>query len=141
MNAKQDMRSGCAIANALDILGDRWTMIIIRDLMFTNRNEFGHMLNSGEGISTNILSERLARLQCHSVITKEPHPDHGKKFCYSLTDKGRKLAPTLIELSLWATDSIDNTMVPPVLFEMMKKDRKELLRKVNAQEAIVILDL
>lgn len=141
MAAIQDKRSGCAIANALEILGDRWTLVIIRDLMFTNRNEFGHFLASGEGISTNILTERLKRLQRYGVISKEPHPEHGKKYCYSLTEKGLKLAPTLIELSLWSIDAINGTKVPQVLFDLMENDREKLLRMLEARETIVTIDL
>lgn len=141
MTTVTDMRSGCAIANALEILGDRWTLIIIRDLMFTNRNEFGHFLNAGEGISTNILTERLNRLQCYGIIEKQPHPTHGKKFRYALTRQGKKLLPTLIELSQWSIDSIDNTMMPAVLLEMIKKDPDEVVRRVNAGDAIVELEL
>ncbi len=142
MKTKIDnMRTQCAVANALEILGDRWTMLIIRDLMFTNRREFGHFLNSGEGISTNILSERLERLQSHGIISKQPHPEHGKKFIYQLTDTGLKLAPTIIELTLWATQSIKNTYGPPHVLEMMKKDKQKLIDLINQRECLVELEL
>jgi len=138
---QQEPRSSCAIANGLEILGDRWTMLIIRDLMFTNRNEFGHLLHSGEGISTNILSERLDRLQCWGVIEKLPHPTHGKKFVYELTDKGAGLASVLIEFALWSEESIEGAFIPPSIKEMMLKDRENLLQKINAREPIIYLEL
>ncbi|MCO7222847.1 helix-turn-helix domain-containing protein [Pleionea sp. CnH1-48] len=141
MTSIDKMRSACAVANGLEILGDRWTLLIIRDLMFTNRREFGHFLNAGEGISTNILSERLERLQCHGIISKQPHPDHGKKNIYELTDQGIALAPTMIELTLWALDSIQNTFAPPQVIELMKKDKEKLLQLIRQRTVLVEVPL
>ena len=135
------MRSECAVANGLEILGDRWTLLIVRDMMFTNRSELGHFLNSREGISTNILTERLERLQSHGIINKQLHPEHGKKFIYQLTDTGIKLAPTIIELTLWATQNIENTFTPPDFLDMMKKSRKKLINRINKKECLMELDL
>ncbi|WP_346839640.1 helix-turn-helix domain-containing protein [Microbulbifer sp. SAOS-129_SWC] len=134
-------RSPCALANGLEILGDRWTLLIIRDLMFTNRREFRHFLAAGEGISTNILTDRLQRLQCAGVISKRPHPDHGKKFVYELTGVGRALAPTVIEFGLWAVRSIDGSLLPPVLLDMMENQRDELIEKVARGDCLLELDL
>jgi len=141
MTKIEDMRSQCAIANGLEILGDRWTLLIIRDLMFTNRREFGHFMQAGEGISTNILSDRLQRLQCHGVITKEAHPEHGRKFIYQLTDKGLKLAPMVIELTLWGNETIEDTFVPPPILKMMKTDREKLIGLINSKVYLVEVDL
>jgi len=137
----ENMRSQCPIANALEILGDRWTLLIIRDLMFTNRREFGHFLKSGEGISTNILTDRLDKLQCFGIISKQPHPKHGKKFIYDLTELGLKLAPTIIEFTLWSLDTVENTFVPPKILEMMRNDRKKLISLINKKECLVEVDL
>jgi len=134
-------RSKCAIANGLEILGDRWTLLIIRDLLFTNRNEFGHLLKSGEGISTNILTERLERLQCYGVIEKLPHPNHGRKFIYQLTDKGRGLAPVLIEFANWSKEALAGAFIPPPLDEMIQKDKKGLIQRVKKGETLFHLDL
>jgi len=141
MTKIKDMRSPCAIANGLEILGDRWTLLIIRDLMFTNRREFSHFLQAGEGISTNILAERLQRLQCHGVITKASHPEHGKKFIYQLSDTGLKLAPLIIELTLWGSEAIENTFVPRHVLEMMKTNKAKLLDQLNARQCLIELDL
>lgn len=134
-------RSPCAIANGLEVLGDRWTLLIIRDLMFTNRNEFGHLLHSGEGISTNILSDRLQRLQCWGIVEKLPHPEHGRKFIYRLTDRGRALAPVLIEFALWAKQSIAGANIPEPVLTKIKKDRAGLLAMIHRGEPVVKLDL
>lgn len=134
-------RSPCAIANGLDLLGDRWTLLIIRDLMFTNRNEFGHLLNAGEGISTNILTERLDRLQRCEVIEKLPHPSHGRKSTYRLTDRGLALAPVLIEFALWSREALDGALIPTPILDMMLKDRNTMLKKIARREPLVTLEL
>lgn len=137
----ESSRSNCALANGLDILGDKWTMLIIRDLMLTNRNEFGHFLNANEGISTNILTERLNRLQQFDVIEKLSHPSHGRKFIYQLTDKGMALAPVLIELALWSHSVIEKTFIPDEIYQLMVNNREIIYQKVQAREPLVILDL
>ncbi len=134
-------RSKCALANGLEILGDRWSLLIIRDLMFTNRREFSHFLNSGEGISTNILSDRLERLQNAGVISKKPHPSHGKKFIYDLTELGVALAPTIVELNLWACSAIDGTRVPRRALDMMRNHREKLLEMIAQRQPLYELDL
>ncbi len=134
-------RSPCAISSGLEILGDRWTLLIVRDLMFTNRCEFGHFLHAMEGISTNILTERLERLQCSGIIEKLPHPEHGKKFIYRLTERGIALAPMLIELSLWGYAHVAGTFIPPAIYTMMMNDRSALLKKIAAREPLVTLEL
>ena len=133
-------RSECSLSSGLEILGDKWTLLIIRDLMFTNRQEFGHFLQSGEGISTNILTERLQRLQYYGLILKNPHPDHGKKYIYTLTDEGIKLAPTIFEFTLWASQSIENTFVPPQILSAIKNDQAKLLKLIKKRIPLVELD-
>ena len=130
-------RSPCPLANSLDILGDKWTLLIIRDLLITDRREFGHFLYAGEGISTNILTERLERLQHAGLITKQPHPEHGKKFIYELTDSGLALAPTIIEMTLWGHRHLNNTDMPRALLSMMKNKREKLLLSINHREPLI----
>lgn len=137
----EERRSPCPLANGLEILGDRWTLLIVRDLMFTNRREFGHFLNAMEGISTNILTERLERLQCHGILRKSSHPEHGKKFIYELTDKGLGLAPMMIEFCLWSHDNIQGTFIPPALYTLMADDRATLLQRIRQRECLITLEL
>ncbi len=134
-------RSACAIANGLELIGDRWTMLILRDLMFTNRNEYGHLLNSGEGIATNILCERLERLQQYKLIEKKPHPNHGKKVIYELTDIGRSFAPVLIEFALWSEKTFPNSYIPEQAKDLMTNDKENLIKRILAGETIFKLDL
>ncbi|BFM05301.1 winged helix-turn-helix transcriptional regulator [Halioxenophilus aromaticivorans] len=134
-------RSPCAIANGLEILGDRWSLLIVRDLLFTNRCEFGHLLHAGEGISTNILSDRLERLQTAGVIDKSQHPSHGKKYRYQLTEAGLKLAPTLIEFGLWCCATFDGVRMPAAVYDLAVNNREKLLAMVAARQPVIELPL
>ncbi len=95
-----DRRSPCPVACGLDIFGDRWTLLIIRDLIL-GRSRFKDFSASPEGIPTNILSDRLARLQAHEVITQVTPPDGSKHRAYQLTQKGEALRPILGAMRDW----------------------------------------
>ena len=99
-STKIPRRSPCPLACSLDIIGDRWTLLIIRDLMF-GRNRFKDFSASPEGIPTNILSERLNRLINHQIITQIPAPDGSKRHAYQLTEKGQALRPLLESMRDW----------------------------------------
>ncbi|MFN0127790.1 MAG: winged helix-turn-helix transcriptional regulator [Verrucomicrobiales bacterium] len=93
-------RSPCPVACALDLLGDRWTLLVVRDLML-GRTRFKEFLGSPEGIPTNILAERLERLIAAGLVRKVPVPEGGKRLAYALTDKGVALKPVLRALKEW----------------------------------------
>lgn len=93
-------RSPCPVACSLDILGDRWTLLVIRDL-FLGRTRFRDFVASPEGIPTNILSDRLEKLLRHEIVSQIPAPDGTKRFAYALTKKGRALRPLLEALRDW----------------------------------------
>jgi len=93
-------RSPCPVACSLDLFGDRWTLLVIRDLMF-GRSRFKDFIASPEGIPTNILSERLARLVEGGVVDKVPAPEGGKRQVYRLTEKGEALRPILRSIRDW----------------------------------------
>lgn len=97
-------RSGCPINLAIEILGDRWSLIIIRDIMFGNRRTYGELhAQSLEGIATNILANRLKRLQAEGLVTSRADPSHRQKIIYSLTEKSIALVPVLAHLGAWGT--------------------------------------
>ncbi len=96
------VRSGCPVSLGLDIFGDRWTLLIIRDLMFTGKRRFREMLQSDEHISTNILADRLKMLLEEGIITKAEDPSHKQKTIYSLTEKGIVLLPVLMQIGRWS---------------------------------------
>ena len=103
-------RSPCPVACALDILGDRWTLLIIRDL-YLGRSRFRDFANSPEGIPTNILSERLERLLAHEIIAQIPASDGSKRLAYSLTPKGHALLPILKAIRDWGLVWVKKTGV------------------------------
>ena len=102
------MRSPCPIANALDIFGDKWTLLVLRDL-FTGKSTFGDFQSSPEGIPTNILADRLKRLQAYGLIDKKPYQQRPLRYAYALTAKGRSLGPVLKEMSDWGKKNIAGT--------------------------------
>src|SRR5262245_38589634 len=106
-------RSSCPIANALDLLGDRWTLLVIRDLLFVGKRRFSEFLSSPEGIPTNLLSDRLRRLEESGVVTKTPYQLHPARYEYQLTPKGRDLFPVLRALMEWARSHVPGVALPP----------------------------
>jgi DNA-binding HxlR family transcriptional regulator len=95
-------RSLCPISLALDIFGDAWTLLIVRDLMFKGMNTFNAFLNAGEGIATNVLTDRLARLEAAGMIDKTRDAEDARRYVYRLTAKGADLAPVLVQIVLWS---------------------------------------
>src|SRR5215813_2872872 len=97
-----DHRSGCPINLTLEILGDKWSLLIIRDMMFGNRRHFRELLlKSEEGIASNILADRLKTLLAEGIVTKVEDPTHKQKAIYSLTEKGIELLPVLAQMASW----------------------------------------
>lgn len=96
-------RSDCPIAFSLDLIGDAWSLLIIRDMVFAGKQTFGEFLGSDEGIARNILSNRLARLEQLGLMTKTPHPTDKRKDLYRLTEAGLDLIPVLLALSDWGS--------------------------------------
>ena len=125
-------RSDCPIANALDLLGDRWSLLIIRDLVFRGFREFGQFLAGGEGISTNILAERLERLQCAGLIVRSDHPMDGKKYVYRLTEKGIDLIPVLLQLTLLGARYTPDHAAPAEILREMQANPERMVAGLSA---------
>lgn len=129
-------RSLCPISLALDIFGDAWTLLIVRDLMFKGLNTFNAFLNAGEGIATNVLTDRLARLEAAGMIEKTRDTKDARRYVYRLTSKGADLAPVLVQIVLWSARNTE-TDVPPEQVAAMAADplgfaervRESLLRR------------
>ncbi len=96
-------RSYCPINLSLEIFGDSWTLLVLRDLMFAGKRHFRELLQSDERISSNILADRLARLVEHGVLTKSDDPTHKQKAIYSLTEKGIALLPIVVQIGAWGS--------------------------------------
>jgi len=102
-----DKRSCCPVACALDLLGDRWTLLVIRDLFF-GRSRFSEFQRAPEGIATNILTDRLNLLVGHGLVERRTEPS-SRRAGYHLTDKGRSLRPVLVAVKEWGLANIDGT--------------------------------
>lgn len=112
-------RSACPISATLDVVGDKWSLLVIRDLLFLGKKQFGELLASAEGISTNILAQRLSSLEARGIVEKQPYQDNPIRYNYTLTERGRELRPVLMELMGWGNKHIKGTYVPT------KEDLKE----------------
>lgn len=129
---KPSRRSHCPIAFALDVFGDKWSLLLLRDLMFKGKRHYRELLEAEEGIATNILSDRLARLEAEGLIAKSPDPDNGRQFIYSPTPKGLDLIPALLELILWSARHDAQTAAPPAVIRRIRNDRDGFVREVVA---------
>lgn len=103
-------RSGCPINLSMEVLGDRWTLVILRDMMFGNRRSFRDLLTrSEEGIASNILASRLKKLLAEGLVTRSSDPAHKQKVVYSLTEKAIALVPVLVHLGAWGRRYLPTT--------------------------------
>lgn len=102
MQAEKYYRSNCPINLAVEVIGDKWTLLIIRDLMFEDKRHFREFLGGEENIASNILTDRLSMLETEGIVSKKKDLTHKQKFLYSLTAKGIDLLPVIIELGAWS---------------------------------------
>jgi len=129
-NPKSKQRSGCPVSIALEVFGDRWSLLIIRDVMVRGFRTFKQFQESGEGIATNILADRLRKLEAAGIITAEVKATDRRSLSYRLTEKGIALAPVLLELLIWGARH-EETAAPCALIAHMEKNRGEILAEVR----------
>ena len=103
---KKEFRSGCPISSSLDVVGDKWSLLIIRDMLVKHKKTFKEISNSDEKIAPSILSARLKLLESYKLIFKTKVPDNKKENIYLLTEKGIGLTPIIIEFSLWGNSNM-----------------------------------
>jgi DNA-binding HxlR family transcriptional regulator len=125
---KDKKRSDCPISCSLDIFGDKWSLLIIRDLMFSNKSTYGDFLKSAEGIATNILASRLQGLEENKLIEKLEHPDSKAKVLYRLTQKSIDLLPIIVEIHLWADKYFEIPAYIKAMIKEVKKDKEEYIK-------------
>ena len=125
-HTSENCRSNCPINYLLELFGDKWTLLVIRDLMFKEKHYFGEFLQSDEKISTNILANRLQSLEAHGVIAKKMDEKNRSKIIYSLTAKGKDMLPIMLEVTQWSSkyDALTNT---PADFQQALKNDKAAL--------------
>lgn len=130
MTARQchSERTECPIAHALDIIGDRWTLLIVRDLLLKGIHEYKDLLQSVVGISTNILSERIKRLEDAGLLKSIEHPENKSRKIYYLTPTGKDLIYSLVELARWAHKNLDTVLLPPELAKKLDKNPQSIIK-------------
>jgi DNA-binding HxlR family transcriptional regulator len=126
-------RSGCPLNASVEMLGDRWSLLIIRDMMLRGFRYYKDFLKSYEGIATNILADRLRKLVAHGIIATERDPSDGRMLIYSLTAKGVELAPVLTEMVLWAAAHEDTGN--QALVRQIQKDKEQFLAELRKRWA------
>jgi DNA-binding HxlR family transcriptional regulator len=128
MAARQTERSGCPINLTLEQLGDRWSLIVIRDVMFGNRRSYGDLLaQSEEGIASNILADRLKRLTAAGLLARRPDPSHQQKGIYSLTEPSIQLLPLLAQMGAWGVRHTRPSKELAVRAQLLEKGGPPLL--------------
>ena len=126
-----ERRSECPLNASVEMLGDRWSLLIIRDMMLRGFRSYKEFMECYEGIATNILADRLRKLVEYGIIAAEIDPQDGRKVNYVLTDKGMDLAPVLTEMVLWAAAHEDTGNQP--LVQMMLADKAKFLAEIRAR--------
>ena len=131
-------RSNCPVSYSLDVLGDKWTLLILRDMLFNGKTSYGEFLGSEEKIATNILADRLAVLEAQGLVSKEVAVDKKSKFTYRLTEKGIDLLPVIVEFTLWGA-RYNPTGCNSALLGELADDKEGTIRKYRqlARERMV----
>ena len=128
---KDRRRSGCPVSFSLDLLGDRWTLLIIRDLIFSNKKYYGDFLGSPEKIATNILADQLAKLEKQGIVSRAGDPGNRTRYVYRLTQKGTDLLPLLIEIILWGAKYDSRTEAPAEFIRKIRRNKDSVIRNLR----------
>ena len=121
-------RSNCPIRYSLDMFGDRWTLLVLRDLVLRGKTRFGEFLASDERIASNILADRLQRLECAGIITRQSDPDDRRRHVCRVTEKGLTLTPVLLEIAAWGASNDSHTGAPSGFAAAYYADRAAFCR-------------
>ncbi|MGH2574923.1 MAG: winged helix-turn-helix transcriptional regulator [Ignavibacteria bacterium] len=126
-------RSNCPISSALDIVGDKWSLLIIRDIMLKGKNSYNEFLNAEEKIATNVLADRLAMLEEAGILLKEEHPESKAKYFYRLTRQGIDLLPVLVEIILWSEKYLKVSPQAKEFAKAVKKNRAVVVNQILSE--------
>jgi DNA-binding HxlR family transcriptional regulator len=130
---KKKFRSSCVIASALDLIGDKWSLLIIRDMLLHKKTTYKEMVSSDEGIATNLLSTRLKLLESLEIITKRKLPENKKENIYLLTEKGIDLAPIILEIVLWSDKYVRAYNVQMNSYEEQHLDKSKVIESTQKE--------
>ena len=125
-------RSDCPVSTTLDILGDKWSLLIIRDIMFQRKNTYSDFSQSTEKIATNILADGLSMLEGAEILVKDEHPESKAKYFYRLTQKGIDLMPVLIEIILWGDRYNEISQEAKMFAKQLRKNREIIVKQISS---------
>ncbi|AZV76915.1 transcriptional regulator [Parasedimentitalea marina] len=123
-NKAKIRQTGCPVAFGLDIFGDRWTLLVIREIMLRGKRTYSEFMEMEEEIATNILIDRLKSLEAEGLVNKERDPENRRSFLYSLTKKGRDLAPILLEIIIWSGEHDKRSFALTEVLKKIEADRE-----------------
>jgi DNA-binding HxlR family transcriptional regulator len=123
-------RSGCPLSYTLDFFGDKWSLLILRDMALSDKSTYGEFLSSDEQIATNILADRLSMLETYGFVTKQVAVDKKSKFIYRLTEKGISLVPVILEIGLWGS-TFNPPGLNPTLLKALQQDKEGTIRRIQ----------
>jgi len=136
---KKKFRSGCPISSTLDVVGDKWSLLIIRDMLLKHKKTFKEISNSDEKIAPSILSARLKLLESYRLISKTKMPENRKENIYLLTEKGIRLTPIIIEFSLWGdTNMREFNQIDDI--EGLNSDKSAIIQSVQDSYNFMLID-
>ena len=124
-------RSLCPISSALDIIGDKWSLLIVRDLVFEGKNIYGQYLRGEEGIATNTLADRLEWLEHAGIIKRFPHPDGRIKSTFKLTSKGADLIPLIVDMVIWSHKHLEISAPAKQMANAIRADRDGVIDRLR----------
>lgn len=125
-------RSHCPISFSLDVVGDKWTLLVLRDLVIVGKRHFRELVASPEGIASNVLSARLKLLELHGLISRRPDPDNGRQQIYAPTAKGLDLLPVMVELIRWGAKHDAETAAPASFIRSVETNRQRVIARIRA---------
>ena len=125
-------RSGCPISYALEVFGDRWTLLVLRDIVMHGKRHYRDLLAGEEGIATNILSDRLRRLEARGLISKRPDESDRRQQRYGPTEAAIALLPMLLEMVVWGIRNDPDTAAPPEFVERFEQEREAVIAEYTA---------
>ena len=124
-------RSNCPIHFALEIFGDRWSLLLVRDIVLYGKHTYGEFLRSEEQIATNVLAARLALLEYEGILHKTPHATDKRKDVYALTEKGLDVIPLLLDIVVWSATYDPETDAPRAFVERIRSDKEHLIKEIT----------
>ncbi|MEL6694939.1 MAG: helix-turn-helix domain-containing protein [Bacteroidota bacterium] len=126
-------RSDCPVSYAMDLFGDKWSLLIIRDIVFYDKQFFKEFRSSKEKIASNILSDRIKKLESAGILVSEIYEKQRSQKVYSLTQKGIDLVPVLVEIMIWSAKYDNELAITPEFLEAMEHDREGLISRIKAK--------